>query len=130
MKTRWNHALVVSSNFAQRTLLEFNLAKNGFVVTLATDAKEGFRLAEKQHFGLVLTDFQTPQGTGVDLARQLRFLGDYDETPMVLFAEEGEKLDLDYLRNELWLLVIRKPCNMQEVVEKLAAFYTPEKASC
>ena len=130
MKTRWNQALVASNNFVHRTMLEFNLAKYGFVVTLAADAKEAFRLAEKQHFGLVITDCQTPQGTGVDLARQLRFLGPYDETPMVLLADEHEEIDLDYVRNELWMLVIREPFNLVEVVEKLAAFYTPDQASC
>ena len=130
MKPRWNQALVVSSNFVHRTMLEFNLAKHGFLVTLAMDAKEAFRLAEKQHFGLVITDSQTQQGTGVDLARQLRFLGPYDDTPLVLLAEEQEDLDLDYLRNELWMLVIREPCNLVEVVEKLAAFYTPEQTTC
>ena len=130
MKPRWNQALVVSSNFVHRTMLEFNLAKHGFLVTLAMDAKEAFRLAEKQHFGLVITDSQTQQGTGVDLARQLRFLGPYDDTPLVLLAEEQEDLDLDYLRNELWMLVVREPCNLAEVVEKLAAFYTPEQTPC
>jgi two-component system, sensor histidine kinase RpfC len=130
VKSRWNQALVVSNNFVHRTMLEFNLAKHGFVVTLAMDAKEAFCLAEKHHFGLVITDLQTPQGTGVDLARQLRFLGPYDETPLVLLADESEELDLDYIRNELWMLVIREPCNLAEVVEKLAAFYTPEQSAC
>ncbi len=130
MKTRWNQALVVGNNFVHRTMLEFNLAKFGFIVTLAMDAKEAFRLAEKQHFGLVITDSQTQQGTGSDLARQLRFLGPYDETPMVLLAGEQEDLDVNYLRDELWMLVVREPCNLAEVVEKLASFYTPEQASC
>ena len=61
MKTRWNQALVVSNNFVHRTMLEFNLAKYGFVVALARDAREGFRFAEKQHYGLVITDSQTPE---------------------------------------------------------------------
>jgi two-component system, sensor histidine kinase RpfC len=130
MKSRWNHALVVGNNFVHRTMLEFNLAKHGFLVTLATDAKEAFRLAEKQHYGLVITDSQTPQGTGVDLARQLRFLGPYDESPMVLLAGENEDLDLEYVRNELWMLVVRDPCDLAEVVEKLASFYAPEQANC
>ncbi|MCC6123775.1 MAG: response regulator [Pirellulales bacterium] len=130
MKSRWNQALVVSNNIVHRTMLEFNLAKHGFVVTLAMNAKEAFLLAEKHHFGLVITDFQTPQGAGVDLARQLRFLGPYDETPLVLLADERDELDLDYVRNELWMLVIREPCNLTEVVEKIAAFYAPEQSAC
>lgn len=129
MKLRWNHALVVSNNFVHRTMLEFNLAKQGFVVTLAMDAKEAFHLAEKQHFGLVIADFQTPQGTGVDLARQLRFLGPYDDTPMVLLAEENAELDVEYVRDELWMLLVREPCNLAEVVEKIAPFYTQQQTS-
>jgi CheY-like chemotaxis protein len=129
MKSRWNHALVVSNNFVHRTMLEFNLAKQGFVVTLAMDAQEAFRLAEKQHFGLVVTDFQTPQGSGVDLARQLRFLGPYDETPMVLLADEKAELDMEYVRDELWMLVVREPCSLAEVAEKIASFYVPQQTS-
>jgi CheY-like chemotaxis protein len=130
MKSRWNHALVVGNNFVHRTMLEFNLAKRGFLVTLSPDANEAFRLAEKQHYGLVITDSQTPNGTGVDLARQLRFLGPYDDCPMVLLAEQNEDLDLEYVRNELWMLVVREPCDLADVVEKISAFYTPENASC
>jgi hypothetical protein len=60
----------------------------------------------------------------------LRHLGQYDETPMVLLADEQTELDLEYLRRELWLLVIREPCNLVEVAEKLAAFFTPDEVSC
>jgi DNA-binding response OmpR family regulator len=129
MKSRWNHALVVSSNFVHRSMLEFNLAKFGFVVDLAMDAKEAFKMAEKQHFGLVVTDFQTPQGTGVDLARQLRFHGSYDETPLVLLADEQADFDLKYVRDELWMLVIREPFDFKEAVEKIAAFFKPGESA-
>jgi len=130
MKSRWNQALVVTNNFVHRTMLSFHLAKHGFIVTVAAAAQEAFRLAEKKHFGLVITDSQTPQGSGVDLIRQLRFLGPYDECPMVVLADEHEDLDVDYVRGELWALVIREPCNLAEVVERIAAFYVPEQSSC
>jgi CheY-like chemotaxis protein len=129
MKTKWNHALIVSDNFVHRSMLEFNLAKTGFVVTLATDAKEAFKLAEKHSYDLIVTDNLTPQGTGVDLARQLRYLEKYDETPMVLLAEETADLDMEYLRRELWLLVVREPCNLVEVVNNLAPLFMSEQVS-
>jgi DNA-binding response OmpR family regulator len=129
MKLRWNHALVVSNNLVHRTMLEFNLAKFGFVVTIATDAQEAFHIAEKHHFGLVITDLDTPKSTGIDLARQLRHMDDFDDTPMVLLAEEGAELDMNYLRDELWLFVVREPCNLAEVVEKISAFFVSQPPS-
>jgi CheY-like chemotaxis protein len=129
MKMKCNQALVVTSNFVHRTMLEFNLAKIGFVVTLASDAKEGFKLAEKHDYNLVVTDNLTPHGTGVDLARQLRYLDQYDETPMVLLAEQADNLDMDYLRRELWLLVVREPCSLADVVKNLEPLFVAEQTS-
>jgi two-component system, NarL family, capsular synthesis sensor histidine kinase RcsC len=129
MKFRWNHALVVGNNFVHRTMLEFNLAKYGFVVTLAADANEAFHLAEKHHFGLIVADLETPHGTGIDLARQLRHMDYYDDTPMVLIAGEQADLDMAYLRDELWLFVVREPCNLAEVVEKISSFFMPQQSS-
>jgi CheY-like chemotaxis protein len=129
MITKCNQALIVSNNFVHRTMLEFNLAKIGFVVTSAMDAKEAFKLAEKHAYDLIVTDNQTPNGTGVDLARQLRYLDKYDETPMVLLAEETADLDMEYLRRELWLLVVREPCNLVEVVNNIAPLFVAEQTS-
>jgi len=120
MKTRSLQALVVSANYVHRSLLEFNLAKLGFLVTVAMDAKEAFRLAEKRVFDLIITDYLMPLGTGVDLARQLRFLGTYDSTPMVLLADAHAELDVDYLRGELWMLVVREPFDLGELAQKIA----------
>jgi CheY-like chemotaxis protein len=78
---------------------------------------------------LIVTDNLTPNGTGVDLARQLRYLDKYDETPMVLLAEETADLDMEYLRRELWLLVVREPCNLVEVVNNLAPLFVAEQTS-
>jgi CheY-like chemotaxis protein len=130
MKSKRHLALIASNNFVHRAVLEFNLAKLGFMVTLAMDAQEAFQFAEKQAFDLVITDYQTPRGTGVDLVRQLRFLGSYGETPMVLLADEQAELDLDYLRDELWLLVIWEPCNLAEVAQKFARYFPPQQVSC
>jgi CheY-like chemotaxis protein len=129
MITKCNQALIVSNNFVHRTMLEFNLAKIGFVVTSAMDAKEAFKLAEKHAYDLIVTDNLTPNGTGVDLARQLRYLDKYDETPMVLLAEETADLDMEYLRRELWLLVVREPCNLVEVVNNIAPLFVAELTS-
>jgi CheY-like chemotaxis protein len=129
MKSRWNQALVVSSNVVHCSTLEFQLAKRGFIVTVAADAKEAFRIAEKHLFGLIITDFSTPHGTGIDLARQLRFLGDYDDTPLVLLADEYAEFDLNYVRKELWMYVAYDQDHLDEVVGEIAEVIAEKTAS-
>jgi DNA-binding response OmpR family regulator len=116
-------ALAVMGNHPQHAQLEFNLAKAGFLVTLAADANEAFQLAKQQQFDLVITEYQTPHGTGVDLARQLRHMGSYNEVPMILLADKDVELDTDYLRGELWVLIVHTPCNLVDLVEKLSRYF-------
>jgi DNA-binding response OmpR family regulator len=129
-KFKWNQALVVSTHPVQRGALEFHLAKAGFMVTVTADVNQAFHLAEKQYFDLIVADLKAEGGSGIDLARQLRQLDPYDATPMVLLADQHAELDLDYLRGNLWLLVVREPCNIADLVAKLSRNFSPQQAFC
>ncbi len=131
MKLRLNRALVVGGNALQRGTLEFNLAKAGFVVTTAEDANEAFHLAIGQQFNLIITEDIVAGGSGVALARQLRFSEQYDTTPIVLLTDKKpEELDMGFLRKSLLLLVIHKPCNLAELVTKVSNWLTSNHCPC
>ena len=130
MKTHWHQALVVTNNLVHRSIVEFNIAKFGFEVTMVKDVHEAFLLAEKQPFDLIFTDFQMPDGTGVDLARKLRYLDLHAKTPMVLIADEHADLDLKFVRDFLWMLVVREPCDLAKVVEKVGGHFLPAETCC
>jgi DNA-binding response OmpR family regulator len=130
MASRCWQTLVVTTNPLRRSFLEFSLAKAGSVVTVAPDAKAAFQVAAKRHFDLVITDERTPQGAGADLARQLRYLDQYASVPLVLLAEEKTELDLEYLRDGLWVLVIREPYDIAEVVKKITRQFVTHQTPC
>ena len=122
-KPRTLRALLVGGNPVRLAALEFELAKAGFEVTRAADGQQAFEIAAKRRFDLLITEFQTARGSGVDLARQLRYLGTYDATPMVLLAGCDADLDLEFLRESLWLLVIREPYAAAILVNRLARHF-------
>jgi DNA-binding response OmpR family regulator len=128
MKSPGCRALVVSNNPLHSGALEFELAKAGFRVTVVSDAEQGFQATEKQPYDLVVSDFKTPHGTGVDLARRLRHCEQYGSIPMVLLADARMQLDLDYLRDQLWLLVMREPYSISELAAKISRHFAPHAA--
>ena len=75
------HILVVDDEEYMRSLLSLALAHKGFFVTTAADATEALALfggdSEAQtHFDLLLTDFNMPGVTGLELVETLRSNGE------------------------------------------------------
>ncbi len=69
--------------------------------------------------------FSSDSGTGVDLARQLRHLEQYGDTPIVLLADENADLDQHHLRRQFSMLVIREPYNIIETAKQIALSCMP-----
>ena len=123
MKSHCRQALVVSSKPLHCAALEANLAQEGFLVTLAATAREGFFAAEKRSFDVVVVDYETPQGTGVDLARQLRYVEQYSDTPIILLAGKMGEPEAKKLRDNWWMFVANEPYNFAALVHAVAQYF-------
>lgn len=60
------------------------LTSRGYAVTLASSAGEGRALLEVQRFDAVITDYELPDGSGMDMVRSARRDGLLRETPVML----------------------------------------------
>ena len=64
--------LVVEDEDALATLLQYNLDKEGYRVTIATDGEEALMLTAERAPDLVLLDWMLPGLSGIEFARRLR----------------------------------------------------------
>jgi len=71
------------------TLLAFNLEKDGYEVTTATDGAEGYRLAISNPFDFIILDLMLPLMDGMDICKRLR-QEKFDTPIMILTAKDDE----------------------------------------
>ena len=71
------------------TLLAFNLEKDGYEVTTATDGAEGYRLAVSNPFDFIILDLMLPSMDGMDICKRLR-QEKFDTPIMILTAKDDE----------------------------------------
>ena len=71
------------------TLLAFNLEKDGYEVTTATDGAEGYRLAISYPFDFIILDLMLPSMDGMDICKRLR-QEKFDTPIMILTAKDDE----------------------------------------
>ena len=101
------------------TLLAFNLEKDGYEVTTATDGAEGYRLAISNPFDFIILDLMLPSMDGMDICKRLR-QEKFDTPIMILTAKDDELekiigLELgadDYMT---------KPFGMMELIARVKA---------
>lgn len=66
------HVLVIEDDKKLASALVAGIEADGYMVTLATSAEEGFFLLHNQRPDLLLLDITLPQRNGLDLLRQIR----------------------------------------------------------
>ncbi len=119
------HILVVEDDRNLRTILDFNLKRLGFQVTVASDGEQAWRLAQQHSFDFVVTDYSMPKKDGVELMRRLREDDKYSQTPMILISALSGELDLPMLCNGLNVLAFFpkpfSPVNLARTVEECLA---------
>ncbi len=64
--------LVVEDHEATRTMLARLLSRSGHQVTLAESMNEGLKAFQSDHYDVVISDLGLPDGSGLDLMRQIR----------------------------------------------------------
>ena len=81
--------LAVDDSVSIRQMVEFTLKSAGHEVVLATDGTEALDFAKKGSVDLVLTDVNMPKMDGITLIRELRGIGSYKFTPMLMLTIES-----------------------------------------
>ena len=106
-------------------VLSLKLRNAGYEVISAVDGEDGFEQALQHMPDLVITDFQMPYMTGLELCRALAANGATANIPVLILTARGYALDREDLRIGNIKGVLSKPFSpravLQLVKETLAA---------
>lgn len=88
-----NKILVVDDEPDIVDLLSYNLKKDGFRVTTASDGEQALNKIRKDKFDLVVLDLMLPGIQGVELCRIIRNDPKTADTPIIMLTAKGEEVD-------------------------------------
>ena len=110
--------LVIEDEASLVSALSYNLRKNGFNVTSASDGFEGLQAARREHPDVIVLDLMLPKMDGLEVCRRIRADSD---VPILMLTAKSEELDKvvglemgadDYLT---------KPFSMRELMARVRA---------
>jgi len=85
--------LVVEDEDALATLLEYNLSKEGFRVSLAPDGEEALLKVDEETPDIVILDWMLPKVSGIEVCRRLRQGAKTRNLPIIMLTARGEESD-------------------------------------
>ena len=113
--------LVVEDEEALSELLDYNLGREGFGVTLARDGEEALLKVAEERFDAVILDWMLPNVSGIEVCRQLRANPETRGVPVIMLtarAEEGDRIrGLETGADDY----VIKPFSMGELAARLRA---------
>lgn len=96
--------------------LKYSLENEGYTVTIAKSVKSAFEIIDKEKFALYILDLTLPDGSGYDVCKKIKSIGDFpvifltaydDEVNVVMGLELGAD---DY---------ISKPFRVKELIARI-----------
>lgn len=87
------HVLVVEDEDALAELLQYNLKKEGFRVSVAADGEEALMLVEERQPDVVILDWMLPKISGIEVCRRLRGRQETRNLPIIMLTARGEEAD-------------------------------------
>ena len=113
--------LVVEDEDALATLLQYNLEKEGYTVSVAGDGEDALIQAEEITPDLVLVDWMLPKVSGIEVCRRLRGRQETANVPIIMLTARGEETDrvrgLDTGADDY----VVKPFSMTELFARIRA---------
>ncbi|HXQ11563.1 MAG TPA: phosphate regulon transcriptional regulator PhoB [Caulobacteraceae bacterium] len=115
------HVLVVEDEDALSALLQYNLDKEGYQVTVAADGEDALVVIDEAQPDLIVLDWMLPQVSGVEVCRRLRARPETRNMPIIMLTARGEETDrirgLDTGADDY----IVKPFSMSELAARIRA---------
>lgn len=106
-------ALVIDDDIIIREMIEAFLQNDGFEVSSASDGKIALTILKNEEFDIILTDLLMPNMSGLDLLRQISFLG--IKTPLIVMTAFGTiQTAVEAMRHGAFDY-ITKPFNLNEL---------------
>ena len=113
--------LVVEDEDALSTLLEYNLDKEGYAVTLAADGEEALMMVDERQPDLLVLDWMLPKISGIEVCRRLRSRSETRNLPIIMLTARAAERDrvrgLDAGADDY----LTKPFSMTELTARIRA---------
>ena len=111
--------LVVDDEAHIVQVLSLKLRNAGYEVSTAVDGEEAFEFATKQRPDLIITDFQMPYMTGLELCRALAGNPATASIPVLMLTARGDALDPEDLALGNLRDVLSKPFSPRAMVDQI-----------
>jgi len=85
--------LLVEDEPAQREVLAYNLAAEGFAVTQAANGEEAMMLVNEAAPDLIVLDWMMPLVSGLEVCRRLKMRPDTRSIPVIMLSARSEEVD-------------------------------------
>ena len=121
--------LVVEDEEALSELLDYNLTREGFDVSLARDGEEALLKVTEDRFDAIILDWMLPNVSGIEVCRRLRANEATRDIPVVMLTARAEETDrIRGLETGADDYVV-KPFSMGELAARLRAVLRRAKPS-
>ena len=74
-------------------MLEYNLKKEGFRITSASDGREALRRAEREHPDIIILDLMLPEIDGLEVCKTLKQSSDTADIPVIMLTAKAQETD-------------------------------------
>ncbi len=109
-------AMVVDDEFHIVQVVAIKLRNNGFNVITADNGADAYTLACEQKPDIVITDYQMPKLSGLELIEKMRSNPDTAQIPVIMLTARGFAID-DEQKQKLGISVcLSKPFSPREVL--------------
>ncbi len=121
-----NMQILVADDFkSMRNLIKGILNQIGFRrIIEANDGKEAWEMIEAHEISLVISDWNMPNMTGIELLRKVRQSQQYKDTPFLMVTAEGVKDNvIEALQSGVSGYIVKpfSPASMRDKIQKIFA---------
>lgn len=109
------------------TLVEYNLKKEGYKVSVSSNGEEALHEIKEQEPDLVLLDWMLPDLSGIDICRSLKKDKKLQDLPIIMLTAKGQEEDKVAALNAGADDYITKPFGHAELVARINALLRRSK---
>ncbi len=121
--------MIVEDEASLVTMLRYNLEKEGYNVTEASDGEEAVTVADETPPDAVILDWMLPRMSGIEVCRQLRRKTETRSVPIIMLTAHSEETDKVRGLNVGADDYMTKPFSMPELVARVRALLRRAKPS-
>jgi len=121
--------LLVDDELYVTNIVARQLRSRGFEVVVACDGAEALALVRERHPDLIVSDYQMPELSGLELAQALHEDRATTAIPIVMLTAREHCLDESELKRTNIRSFVAKPFSMKDLIRKIERLLAPEIAN-